>query len=602
MASVWAELRRRNVVKVAVAYAIVGWLLVEVASVVFPTFKAPEWIMQVFTFLVIVGFPLALIFAWAYELTPEGLKKEKDVDRAESITHVTGRKLDYFIIAVLILALSYFAFDKFVLDPSRDAELVQATKEAVTEQATESGKAETADKSIVVLPFVNMSDDAGNEYFSDGISEELLNLLAKIPELRVISRSSAFSIKGKDLDIPTIAAQLNVANVLEGSVRKAGNRVRITAQLIDAQSDTHLWSATYDRTLDDIFAIQDEIAAEVVNALKITLLGEAIPKARETTPKAYALYLQGQHFSELSTPESFRKADDLLHQALAIDPGFVPAWDKLGTIYINQAITGLIGFDEGYRQARTFAHKALELDPDFARIHSMLGWIAMMYDRDLDTSAAYFRHARALAPTDAIVVRNIVIFALNLGRLEEAIELGKQSLTLNPLSPGVHGNLAMAYSYVGRLDEAEFALNTALDLSPNHDWALTKLARVHLLQGRPDAALAVAEKIGLQRRKLYVLPMAYYDLGQAEASVAALAALKEGYADDAAAFIAEVHAWRGEVDASFEWLDRTIDESQFIRWSMFFDPAFKNLHADPRWEVFRTKVGRSEELLKEIQF
>jgi TolB-like protein/Flp pilus assembly protein TadD len=376
--------------------------------------------------------------------------------------------------------------------------------------------------SVAVLPFVNMSDDAANEYFSDGISEELLNLLAKIPELRVISRSSAFSFKGKDLDIPTIAARLKVANVLEGSVRKAGNQVRITAQLIDTRSDTHLWSETYDRTLDDIFAIQDEIAAEVVRALKVTLLGETAPRARETNPEAYALYLQGKYFAMMS---QFLRAEELLNKALAIDPDYAPAWERLGNVYTNKSIDGLIGFDEGYRQARAAYQKALELDPDFIWTHLGLAWVAMMYERNFAAAAAYLHGALALAPMDAKVLGVSAIFMETLGRLDEAIELGKQSMALDPLSPIAYSNLANQYSYVGQLDEAEAMYKKSLEFSPDDDFVLSNLAILHLLQARPDKALAVAERVGLQKRRLWAKSMAHHDLGQAEESDAALSAL-----------------------------------------------------------------------------
>ena len=258
--SLFNELKRRNVFRVGFAYIVMAWLVLQVADVILNNIIAPGWVFHVLLLFLAIGFPFAVFFAWAFELTPEGLKKEKDVDRSKSITRVTGRKLDYGVIAVLVLALAYFTFDKFVLDPSRDAELVQATTEAVAEQATESGKAEITDKSIAVLPFVNMSNDPDQEYFSDGISEELLNVLAQFPGLKVAARTSAFQFKGQNRDIVGIAKQLHVNHVLEGSVRKSGNRLRITAQLIDAESGFHLWSETYDRELDDIFAIQDEIS------------------------------------------------------------------------------------------------------------------------------------------------------------------------------------------------------------------------------------------------------------------------------------------------------------------------------------------------------
>ncbi|MCH7510683.1 MAG: hypothetical protein IIB68_12745 [Proteobacteria bacterium] len=330
--SIVQELKRRNVIKVAVAYAIVGWLLVEVASVVLPTFKAPEWIMQVFTFFVIVGFPLALIFAWAFEITPEGIKREKDVDRSQSITHLTGRNIDYIIIAALILGLGFFAFDKFVLGPSRDAELVQATTEAIAEQAAEAGKEEIANKSIAVLAFTDLSPQGDQEYFSDGISEELLNVLAKIPGLRVAARTSSFQFKGQNRDIVDIGQQLNVALVLEGSVRKAGIQIRITAQLVDASNGFHLWSETYDRELANIFAVQDEIAAAIVGALSehLGLDVEAAPRViAAVNTEAHEAYLRGRYLVVQHTRATIEGAVREYEKAIVLDPDYALAHAEL---------------------------------------------------------------------------------------------------------------------------------------------------------------------------------------------------------------------------------------------------------------------------------
>ena len=371
MASVWAELRRRNVVKVAVAYAIVGWLLVEVASVVLPTFKAPEWIMQVFTFLVIVGFPLALILAWAFELTPEGIKREKDVDRSQSITHITRRKLDYLIIAVLVLALGFFAFDKFVLDPSRDADLVQATTEAIAEQAAEAGKEEIANKSIAVLAFTDLSPQGDQEYFSDGISEELLNVLAKIPGLRVAARTSSFQFKGQNRDIVDIGQQLNVALILEGSVRKAGLQIRITAQLVDASNGFHLWSETYDRKLANIFAVQDEISAAIVGALKdhLGLQVEAAPRViAAANTEAHDAYLRGRYLVVQRGRAGIEGAIGEFEQAIILDPEYALAHAELAmaTLLLNQA-AGL-PVTEAIARATPYAERAMALDPDLASV------------------------------------------------------------------------------------------------------------------------------------------------------------------------------------------------------------------------------------------
>ena len=312
MMSFFSELQRRNVIRVAIAYMIVAWLVMQVSDVVISNITAPPWVFQVLMLFLAVGLPLAVIFAWAFELTPEGIKRERAVDRTRSITRTTGRKLDFIIIGVLMLALAYFAFDKFALSTDRDAALIEATTQGISDRAAaERAGPEISDRSIAVLPFINMSDDASNDYFSDGLSEELLNLLAKIPELRVTSRSSAFSYKGKDFKIPDVGRELNVSHVLEGSVRKADNQVRITAQLIDVSDDAHVWSETYDRSLDDIFAIQDEIAAEVVARLRVTLLGE-VPTVQETDPTAYALYLQARHLGNQQSARSLEQSNRVL--------------------------------------------------------------------------------------------------------------------------------------------------------------------------------------------------------------------------------------------------------------------------------------------------
>jgi adenylate cyclase len=317
-----AELRRRNVLRVGAAYLAVAWLLIQVAQAVFPAFGLGATTVRVVIVVLAIGLLPVLVFAWAFEITPEGLKRESEVDRNQSITPQTGKKLDRLIMVILALALGYFAVDKFVLAPKREQ---AATEAARAEGRTESVVKSYGEKSIAVLPFIDMSAKKDQEYFSDGISEELLNLLAKIPELRVISRSSAFSYKGKDVKLAQVAQELNVAHILEGSVRKAGNKVRITAQLIDARSDTHLWSETYDRPLDDIFAVQDEIAAMVVAQLKVKLLG-GTPKAKSTDPAAYALYLQGRQSNRQNTAEGYRRSIQLYKQALAIDPAYDAAW------------------------------------------------------------------------------------------------------------------------------------------------------------------------------------------------------------------------------------------------------------------------------------
>jgi len=267
------ELKRRNVFKVGAAYVVVAWIMAQITDVFLENFGAPEWVIKTVLLLLIIGFPLVLLFAWAFEMTPEGIKKEKDVDRSQSITTHTGRKLDFTIIALMSLALVYFAIDKFMLTPALNHDKVETTAEVPEPAAVET----ISKKSIAVLPFVNMSDDTSNEYFSDGISEEILNSLAKVKDLKVAGRTSSFAFKGKNQDLRQIGQTLGVEHILEGSVRKAGTKVRITAQLIQVDDGFHLWSESYDRELTDVFAIQDEIATAILEQLKAHLIGEELP-------------------------------------------------------------------------------------------------------------------------------------------------------------------------------------------------------------------------------------------------------------------------------------------------------------------------------------
>ena len=309
--SLFTELKRRNVFRIGIAYSITTWLIAQIAGLAAVSFFAPDWVMKMIITLLILGFPIALLMAWAYELTPDGLRRDADIEPGQSVAQANASKLDRTITIVLIMAVLYFSYDKFILDPQRDQALIESATQQVQELIPATVDTEQAQEvqlpSIAVLAFTNMSDDAGNEYFSDGLSEELLNLLARIPQLRVTARTSSFSYKGKDTKIKQIGEELNVAHVLEGSVRKSGNRVRITVQLIKADDEFHLWSQTYDRTLDDIFVTQDEIAVEVVKALKISLLGE-VPESRPTDTEVYSLYLQGVYFLNLRTKENLEKA------------------------------------------------------------------------------------------------------------------------------------------------------------------------------------------------------------------------------------------------------------------------------------------------------
>jgi adenylate cyclase len=596
--SFFDELRRRNVIRIAGLYLVGAWLTVQVTSTVLPAFDFPGWALRAVIMLLAAGFVPALVFAWVFELTPEGLKREHDVNREESIAPRTGKTLDRVIMLALAVTLGYFAFDKFVLSPARE--------QAVAESARLEGRGEALvdsydDKSIAVLPFVNMSSDKDQEYFADGIAEELLNLLTRVPRLRVISRSSAFSLKGKDLDIPEIGRRLHAAHVLEGSVRKSGNNVRITAQLIDAGSDTHLWSQTYDRPLDDIFAVQDEIAAAVVAQLKVKLLGSA-PTAKVTDPKAYSLYLQARHLGRQGSADAREPSIALYRQTLAIDPSYVPAWVGLAQGYRYQVFAGSQSIAEGFAAAREAVDNALAIDPTNAAAHAELGWIALTYDGNLAAAAQHFEHALALEPANTDVMRGAGHMASALGRLDSAIALDEYVTANDPVNPIAYSNLGNQYVCAGRLDEAITSYGTALNLSPNFAGAHFSVGLAQLLKGDHADALASMQEEPDVGWRVIGLPMALHAVGRKAESDAALAELIDKYAKESAYNIAYILAFRGETDRAYEWLDKAVAYHDPGLMGIATDPFFATLHDDPRWRPFLRKLGKAPDQLAAIKF
>ncbi len=583
--SLFAELRRRNVLRAGAFYAAAAWLLVQIATQVFPFYDLPSWAVRWVIGALACGFPFWIAFAWFYEFTPDGLKRESEVEPNESITHRTGRKLDFAIIGVLAVAVVLLVTDRFVLH------------HGVNEEAT----IPIAEHSIAVLPFVNMSSDKEQEYFSDGITEELLNLLAKIPQLQVTARTSSFSFKGKNTAIPEIARTLHVAHVLEGSVRKAGNSVRITAQLVKAGTDTHLWSQTYDRKLDDIFAIQDEIAADVVKQLKVTLLGTA-PKARTTDPEAYALYLQAVQLGRQHIADAFRQSDALYRKVLAIDPRYAPAWNGLAANFSSEADQGLLSNKEGFAQAREAVMKALAIDPQYAPAHASLGWISMFGDNDLAGAAQHFDRALALDPADPVVLHASASLLLLLGRLDETIALDETIVRRDPVNVTSLYNLGGAQRASGRLGASIASFRTVLSLAPGRGLAHAQIGNALLQKGDAQGALAEIEQETSESWKMIGLPMVYYGLGRKADSDDALAALIAKDEKDWSYNIAYVYAYRGEADKAFVWLDKAVEYGDPGLGETATERLFDKVHADPRWLAFLRKIGKAPEQLAKIEF
>ena len=572
--SLWQRLRRRKVVQWGIAYAAGAWGLLQGLSYVVATFHWPERLQQLATLFLLIGLPIALVLAWYH-----GDRGEQRVTRAE------------LAILTLLFLLGGGLFWRYqhVSAPAVDHAAAAPEVDDVP-----------SDHSIAVLPFVNMSPDSDQEFFADGISEELLNLLAKIPELRVISRSSAFSFKGKDLEITEIARQLRVNYVLEGSVRKAGDQVRISAQLVDARTDSQLWSETFDRPLDNIFEVQDEIAASVVTQLKLKLFG-ATPTTRVVDPRAYALYLQGRFLMRQGTKEGFGQSVELFRQALAIEPDNPAVWDGLARDYTNQVNSGARPIDEGYRLAREAVEHALAIDPDFAPAHSRMGVIAMSYDGDLAAAARHFERALELAPTSTDIIGNAAVLAHNLGRVDESIALGEYVVARDPVNPTAYTNLGFSYQNARRLDDAIGSYRTALSLSPDYDGANYAIGVALLLKGDAAGALVAMQKEGGGWRDIG-LPMAWYAVGDRARSDASLASLMSTSGTTSAYNIAYVLAYRGEPDRAFEWLDKAVEYKDPGLAEILVEPLFTSLHSDPRWLPFLRKLGMAPEQLAAIKF
>lgn len=463
--------------------------------------------------------------------------------------------------------------------------------------------------SIAVLPFVNRSASAEDEYFSDGLADELLNVLTKIRGLRVAARASSFQFKGKNEDLAVIGQKLNVATLLDGSVRKAGNRVRISVQLVKASDRVQLWSETYDRSLDDIFAVQDDIAQSVVKELRTTLLGETpdsdasglakadvavAAKGHGQNPEAHRLYLQGKYFVDRVSEEDTAKGIRYLKEALALDPAHAAAWAELSKAHANSGGYGWAPVLEGYRNARDAAQRALELAPDLAEAHVRLSAIQRLHDWDWNGAEASARRALELAPGSVVALSSAGSLAHMLCRFEEAEGILRRAVEQDPLSMGVYSSLGLLYRSMGRLSDAERAFRKVIELSPQRIGARHVLGIILADQGRDAEALAEASSEQAEWARLTALAYVHHVAGRSSESDEALRDLEAKHAVDSAYQIAAIHSARGEVDAALAWLERAFAERDAGLAQMKSEPTFRCLHGDPRWGALLKKVGLGE--------
>jgi TolB-like protein/Tfp pilus assembly protein PilF len=595
--SLFNELKHRNVFRVTIGYVVSSWLLVQVADLVLENIGAPDWVMQTILLVLALGFPVVVFFSWAYEVTPEGIKRESEIDRSQSIKHVTGRRLDRAITVVLIIALAYFAYDKFVLSAAREADLAEGKTQVVTEQtAAEPELLADPDKSIAVLPLDNLSPDPENAFFADGIHDDLLTQLAKIPSLKVVSRTSVLEYRDSPKNMREIGRELGVATLLEGGVRRAGNSVRINVQLIDAGSDETLWAETYDRELTavNIFAIQREMATSIAGELQATLSLEEVTRlgALPTqSTRAYDLYVRGRYFWNQRTREGFDRALEYFNLAIEEDPTYALAHAGVASIY------SLVGHElyswshprDSYPKAQAAARRALELDDTLAEAHSVLGDASFRYDWDFVSADREHQRAIALNPSYSNGHQWYSHFLLPMGREEDSLAHSLRALELDPFNLIINLHLGWHYFYAGENELAIEQLQQTLELSPTFIVANLFLGQVYEQEGRLEEAIEQFERaVDLSDRNpvyLAALAHAYGISGRRTDAEALLQELLSSEKYVPSYEIAIIYAGLDRQDEALTWLERAFEEKD-SSWlvDVALDPRFLHLQSAPRFQ------------------
>jgi TolB-like protein/Flp pilus assembly protein TadD len=577
----FGELKRRNVYKVAVAYAVVGWLVMQIASTVVPALHLPDAITTAVVMLTLLGFPIALVLAWAFELTPEGIKRTGDVDRSAQDAS-TNRIWIYVALIGAALSVGLFFLGRYTAGNTTH-NAIPARTEATTA---------IAEKSIAVLPLLNESGDPKDEYFSDGLSEELIAALAQIRELKVIGRSSSFRFKERKEETKTIGEKLGVATLLEGTVRKQGDRVRIVAELINAADGIELWSRTFDRELKDIFAVQQEIAKAVAESLRVTLLGSEEKSTQMVTNsvEAHNAYLQAHFHFQRRNVEDYRKAVTYFDRAIELDPNYAlvyaersEAWTIIGDLAGERSTA--------YPKARSDAEKAVAIAPALAEAHAALGWVRSFAEWKFAEGVSELQRAKELSPANPLANDLLARVIVYRGRMEEAELQARQAVEIDPLSAAAQFTLGRVLFYAGKLNEADAAGRKMAELQPSasssHRWQVL----VAVQRGDGEAALREAQLEPDESIRAFELALAQYVRGDSKASDAALANLIANSRDSLAYQIAETYAVRRELDKAFEWLQVAFDNHDGGMPSLLVDPLLRDLRNDPRYKTLVTKMN-----------
>ncbi len=572
----FGELKRRNVYKVAVAYIVTGWALAQGIAQVFPVFDIPNWAVRLIVLAIVIGFPIALAMAWVFELTPEGLKRTEAADAMPGTAQQKKHAWIYVVVIAGLFSIGLFFLGRYTARNSS--------------RGSSSG---SPAKSIAVLPLLNESGDPKDEYFSDGLSEELIAALAQIRQLKVIGRSSSFRFKEGREESKTIGEKLGVNTLLEGTVRKQGERVRIVAELINAADGAELWSRTFDRELKDIFAVQAEIAKAVAASLELTLLGTrdaAATNASTKSVEAHNAYLQGHFYFARRNVEDYRKAVGFFDEAIRIDPDYALAYAERSEAWTFIADLSTEQRKETWAAARQDAEKAVAVDPNLAEAHAALGWVRFFSEWKFTEGLAELRRAKELAPANP-TANDLLARVLVYGQIQEAEKLARQAIELDPLAYLARGNLARILLAEGKLDEADAEARKAAQLQPTAAASRRWQVVVAVLRGDGEAALREAQLEPDEGYRRFELALAQYVRGDRKAADAALADLIANGRDQLAYQIAEVYAVRGETDKAFEWLQISFDNHDTGTLSFLIDPLLRDLRTDPRYKSLLTKLG-----------
>jgi TolB-like protein/Tfp pilus assembly protein PilF len=588
----FAELKRRNVYKIAVAYAVVAWLLIQAASIFLPAFDAPPWLMKTFLIFIILCFPVALVMSWAFEITPEGIKLESDVAPNKSIARRTGRKIVAVTIALAVVAAGLFVY-RLVRSKS------DTPRKDASAARTEAATAQISAKSIAVLPFENLSDEKQNEYFAEGVQDEILTRLAKVADLKVISRTSTQHFKSAPENLPEIARQLGVAHILEGSVQRSGDQVRVNVQLIKAGTDAHLWADTFDRKLTDIFAVESDIAKTIADTLQAKLTGSeqtAISKAPTANQQAYELYLKGRFFWNKRTGADLKKAAEFFQQAIVADPSYASAYAGLAQTQLLIPVFGIGKPPDFFPAANSAARRAIALDETSAEGHSALAML-LLFDFKFAESEKEFQRAIEANPNYATAHHwfgNSLL--VTLGRFDEGVKEGKRALELDPLSLIINADLGSTLMIARRYDDAIGQFQRTLALDDKFAYAHWNLGEAFYLKGDTKAAIAEYEKarsLDDDPEILALLGRAYAETGRRGEALELLAQLQEkGKTEYVRNYLYTIlYIGLGDRSTALDYLEKARDgaETPDTGW-IKVDPLFDPLRGEPRFQLLVARL------------